>query len=61
MKSFSNSIDQSKKSIAMFIDNNDILELSPINNLQQNKNIVNQIQKIAKEIKRIPTEDFRSE
>ena len=62
LKTFTNSIEPSKRSTA--IQNNpfadELSQLSPIRNMKEQKNLVNEIQKIAKEIKKIPTREFRN-
>ena len=39
----------------------EIGNLSPIRNMKEKRDMVSEIQKIAKEIKRIPTQDFRTD
>lgn len=62
LRTFNNSLEPSLRSA--LIQNTipeEIGNLSPIRNLKEKKDMMNEIKKIAKEIKRIPTRDFRTE
>lgn len=60
LRTFTDSVEQSKKSQEILMTE-EMMKISPIRNKEKQKNMVSEIQKIAKEIKRIPTEDFRTE
>ena len=62
LRTFTNSIEPSMRSLdRQNLPTEEIGNLSPIRNMKEKKDMVNEIQKIAKEIKRIPTQDFKTE